>query len=346
MQVKIFSASELHSALALACRQLGPDAVILERTSTTDSSGNVTWHVHAAIDEPERTLQPVRESPNKRIQTSMARLESIVDGLERNQTDRFRENIADSAVRRGFDHLCSLGVTAGNAMAIAEDFSQGRAIATPLLHWGAQLHPEQKQELVVLFGSSGAGKTSMAVKLAAHFKLQGIDVALLTLDTEQICGSSNLAIYADALNVPCIPIQRITDINSSLKKAANAQLLLLDTGGWSSRQSPAAKKLEGSLHHFPSTRRFIVMPANMDESDALDLLNLAWKLDPTDLVISKLDETNRPGKLLNMAIASGLALSYCSSGIEIPEDMGCLTPESLASVLSIPAAHIAQGENI
>jgi len=335
MQVKIFSANELHTALAMANRKLGPDVIILERTSTRDSAGKKIWHVHAAIDDPAPAPRPVNEPPS-RIQTSMARLESIIDGLERNESGRLRENIRDEAVRQAFDRLCSLGATAGNAMAIAEDLSNNKPIETKLLRWGAQLEPDQRQEAVVLFGPSGAGKTSMAAKLATHFKLQAVDAAFLSLDTDRMCGLNSLQIYADALHIPCIPIRQAEDIKTGLKKAGNARLLILDTEGWSSRHPSAIKKLTETLRLFPSTRRFIVMPANIDESDAMDLLNQSWRLNPTDLVISKLDETGRPGKLLNLAIASGLALSYCSSGMEVPDDMGWLTPESLTSVISAP----------
>jgi len=317
----------------MASRKLGPDAIILERTSTRDSTGKKIWHVHAAIDDPAPP-QPAKEPPN-RIQTAMTRLESIVDGLERNESGRLRENIRDTAIRQAFDHLRALGVTAGNAMAIAEDFSRNKPIGTRLLQWGAQLDPGQQQEAVVLFGPSGAGKTSMAAKLATHFKLHGVDIAFLSLDTERICGMSSLKTYADALDIPCIPVRKAADIKAGIDKACNARLLILDTEGWSSRRPSAVKKLTESLRLFPSTRRFIVMPANIDESDAMDLLNQSWPLKPTDLVISKLDETGRPGKLLNLAIASGLSLSYCSSGMEVPDDMGWLTPESLAAVISI-----------
>ena len=54
----------------------------------------------------------------------------------------------------------------------------------------------------------------------------------------------------------------------------------------------------------------------------------------TDIAFSKLDETQKPGKIVNWSIASALPVSYCSFGPEVPEQMGWLNPRGLTALLS------------
>ena len=55
---------------------------------------------------------------------------------------------------------------------------------------------------------------------------------------------------------------------------------------------------------------------------------------PTDLIFSKIDEAGRPGKLINLAAAAGLPLSYCSFGTDVPEHMGWLSPKSILNLFT------------
>jgi flagellar biosynthesis protein FlhF len=48
------------------------------------------------------------------------------------------------------------------------------------------------------------------------------------------------------------------------------------------------------------------------------------------LVITKLDETTRPGAAVRVARESGLPLLYLCAGQRVPEDLELATPEALA----------------
>jgi len=53
----------------------------------------------------------------------------------------------------------------------------------------------------------------------------------------------------------------------------------------------------------------------------------------TELAFSKLDETHRPGKLVNW-MATGAPVSYCSFGPEAPDQMGWLSARALTGMLA------------
>jgi flagellar biosynthesis protein FlhF len=81
------------------------------------------------------------------------------------------------------------------------------------------------------------------------------------------------------------------------------------------------------------THRVLVMPASMDESDGLVMLKRAQGMAMTQIAFSKLDETLRPGKIVNWAEASRMPMSYCSFGPEVPDQMGWLSPKALTAIL-------------
>jgi flagellar biosynthesis GTPase FlhF len=337
MQIKVFSSPKLHEALSLVRKGLGPEAVILDRHRCIDERGNTMWHVHAArdyINEPDPLPKASKaEELNDILASATRRLERVVDGFERHEVDGLRKTLSGAKTQHAFDKLIRLGVAPNHATDIAEDFSKNKPIAESLMRKGAALTPETKQEIVLLTGPSGSGKTTLAAKIAAHFSLKGISVAFMSTDTERIGGLSVLQTYAEVLDVPFIPLRHISDIASALIQTKAARLLLVDTEGWTNSQLAGMKKQMELWHHIPCSRRFMVIPANMDEADGIRALSQARELGITELALSKLDETTRPGKLINW-IATGAAVSYCSYGPEVPEQMGWLSPKALTALLA------------
>jgi len=337
MQIKVFSSPKLHEALSQVRKGLGPEAVILDRHRCIDEEGNTTWHVHAArdyINEPHPAPKISKtEELNDILASATRRLERVVDGFERQEIDSLRKTLSGTQTQQAFDKLVRLGVAPNYASDMAEDFANKKPIAESVLRKGAALTPETKQEIVLLTGPSGSGKTTLAAKIAAHFSLKGISVALMSTDTERIGGLSVLQTYADVLEVPLIPLRNEADISSALIQTKSARLLLVDSEGWTNNQLASTKKQSELWRHIPCSRRFMVLPANMDEADGIRALSQAQELGIKELALSKLDETTRPGKLINW-IATGAAISYCSFGPDVPEQMGWLSAKALTALLA------------
>lgn len=342
MQIKIFSASKLHEALAKVRQGYGPDAIIMDRHKSTDEFGEPVWHVHAARDVGDsmqearvsEARQPVDVSgdAHEKLLTTMGQLERIVDGLGRKEFEALRGALPNQRTRHGFDALIKLGVAPHFASDMAEDFVNNAPVAEDLLKWGALINPKEKREIILLTGPSGCGKTTLAVKLAAHFMLKDISVAFLSTDTERIGGLNGLQTYATSLGVPLIPVAKDSDIEPALRKVKAAQLVLVDTESYSRSQPAKLQKQFELWNRIPCSRRFIVLPANMDEADGMESLLKAQDLGIREMAFSKLDETSYPGKLINWA-ATGVAISYCSFGPEVPEKMGWLSAKAITALL-------------
>jgi len=346
MQIKIFTAPRLHEALALVRQGLGPDAIVLDRMEGVDSEGKKVWHVHAALDDEE----PVRQKNDKAkaskpepqtapihtMEASMHRLERIVEGLGRKEEENLRHAMPDKHTQEAFDHLVLLGIAPAYAFDLAEDYAGHQPVGASMLHWGERIKPRDNPVVMLLAGPSGGGKTLLAAKLATYYSMRGVRVGLMSTDVDRMGGSDVLKSYADILGVPFATLRGVDDVPEALDVTNSAQLLLVDSEGWNVHRASKMKKQSLVWDALHCTHRVLVIPANMDESDGMELLVAAEGFQMSEIAFTKLDETSRPGKLINWAMASKFRLSYGVFGTEVPGQMGWLSPKALTALLERP----------
>jgi len=347
MQIKVFTAPRLHEALGLVRKGLGPDAIVLDRMEGVDENGFKVWHVHAALDQQHEVSQKNDDkasrkpssSPQhdvlyvKKLESSMQRLERIVEGLGRKESENLRLAMTDKSVQEAFDTLVGMGVAPSYAFDLAEDFAVHKPIGTSLLPWGERIKPQEKPVVMLLAGPSGAGKSLLAAKLATHYSMRGVRVSLMTTDVNRMGGSEALKSYADVLGAAFYTLRQKSDVQAAMQGAKTAQLLLIDSEGWNSHRSAASKNQCAIWQELPCTHRVFVMPANMDEIDGMELLAAIEAMNMTHIAFTKLDETSSPGKIINWSMASKLGLSYGGFGPDVPEQMGWLTAQAMTALL-------------
>jgi len=334
MQIKSFSAPRLHEALALVRQELGSDAVILDRTESKLESGVSVWTVHAAIDFEEKPKpKQVPSSSNSSLEASMQRLEKIAISLGNRDVEEYRQAIIKPYVRDAFDHLLALGVSATNAFELAENYAKQLPMQLPTLHWSEHIYPTQDKEILLFSGASGAGKTLLIAKLATYYSLKGVSVALMTTDSNRMGGSEVLRAYADVLGISFNVLTQEEDVFQAKLETKAAQLVLIDTEGWNNRHASGLRQQMRLWQSLQCTHKILLMSASMDEVDGFAMLQRASGLGFTDIAFSKLDETSKPGKIVNWAEASRMPMSYCSFGPEVPDQMGWLTPKALTAIL-------------
>ncbi|MDQ6970122.1 MAG: GTP-binding protein [Mariprofundus sp.] len=386
MRIKIFSAPQLHEALAKVRQDMGPEALILDRQKVRDEQGDMIWHVHAALDnhslqqaaesaparraeakqsipkhsrweqpqQKQHVAEPALSEPRlsgqhvsspaqqpKNTDAALARLERIVEGLGQTGSVNLRQALGNSAEQDAFDHLLKLGVSASHAFDMAADFSQKNPLGSKSIAWANRVKPLKERNALLFSGPSGSGKSTLVAKLAAHYSMKGVRVALLSTDTERMGGLDSLRAYANTLGIPFHAIKKAADVDQIFTQLQTAQLLLIDTEGWSPQRDANLKRQTGIWNAIsdamPSDvlqRRFLMLPANMDEEDGMQQLKHAMTSNMTDIAFSKLDETQKPGKIVNWSLASALPMSYCSFGPEVPEQMGWLNAQALTTLLS------------
>ena len=355
MRIKIFSAPRLHEALAKVRQNMGPDALILDRQQSKAANGDTLWHVHAALDDNSERIQPANAQTatagsataaqpacpsadnlpiNNTTDATLKRLERIVEGLGNRESDNLRQALTQPDEQDAFDHLMQLGVSASHAFDMAADFANKQPLGQKNMLWGNRIKPQKQRSTLLFSGPSGCGKSTLIAKLAAHYSMKGVRVALLSTDTERMGGIDMLKAYAATLGIDFFPVRKASDCEQLLHQTHSAQLLLIDTEGWSPRRDSMLKRQTDLWDALGCNRRFLLLPANMDEEDGMQQLKHPVMANMTDIAFSRLDETQKPGKIINWSFASCLPMSYCSFGPEVPEQMGWLNARGLTTLLS------------
>lgn len=337
MRIKVFTAPRLHEALAMVRQEFGPDAVILDRIENKTATGAKEWRVHAALDidlpasqAKQATAQDLSAS---KLEASMKRLERIAASLGSRDGEQYRQSLSQPNVRDAYDHLLAMGLSPVIAYEMAEDYAVQKPVMMDSLHWSEPIVSIKKRSVVLFTGPSGAGKTLLIAKLATHYSLKGIKVHLMTTDTNRLGGFDVLRAYAAILGLPFSLIRHAQDARDAKAESKSAQLVLIDSEGWSNSHTVGLRSQMALWQILYCTHRILLLPASMDEGDGLQMLKQAQGAQMRQIAFSKLDETLRPGKIVNWAEASGMEMSYCSFGPEVPEQMGWLTPTALTALL-------------
>ena len=185
--------------------------------------------------------------------------------------------------------------------------------------------------VVAFVGPTGAGKTTTLAKVAAlAARDAGERLALVTLDTYRVAAVEQLRAYAEMLAVPLEVAFTPMDLRAALKKHRDADRILIDTSGRGPYDRGALEALAGTLR--PARARLaLCLPAAARRSDAALALESFARGEPDAVVLTKWDETPRPGEVLSLLIEQGLALSHVAVGQQVPEDLVRADGGSLAA---------------
>jgi len=176
--------------------------------------------------------------------------------------------------------------------------------------------------VMALVGPSGAGKTTMVGKLAAHYSARhGVrDIALVSLDNARPGGSERLYSLARQLGIVVHEADSQEALAALLQRLGDYRLVLIDSAGFAPNDARAAEQL-GWLGAIESVRSLLVLPAH---TQYVDLEAVVRRFEPAKVegaILTKLDETSHIGNVLSLVMAQQLALSWVSDGQHLHDDL-------------------------
>ncbi len=191
-----------------------------------------------------------------------------------------------------------------------------------------------RPKIVALIGTTGVGKTTTIAKIAAKFVLErGISVALITADTYRISAVDQLRTYSDIIGLPLEIVYSPDELKPALRKHRGKKLILIDTAGRSQNNDYQMEELKELLSVEPSIEKHLVLSATTKECDAEAILERFAACRPDRLLMTKTDETESIGFIVNLLFDRRLAMSYLTTGQSVPDDIEPAKPEALARLM-------------
>lgn len=192
-----------------------------------------------------------------------------------------------------------------------------------------------KRKIVALLGPTGVGKTTTIAKLAANFTLvEGKRVALITADTYRIAAVEQLKTYGEIIGVPVEVVFTREQLNAALERQLDNDLILIDTAGRNPKNRQHLQEVEDLFSDLPDVEIHLVVSATTKPRDAVDIVA---RFAPADgkykLIITKVDESDTLGTVVNIMYNSKAVLSYLSNGQSVPDDIELADPEKLTGLI-------------
>jgi flagellar biosynthesis protein FlhF len=194
--------------------------------------------------------------------------------------------------------------------------------------------------VVALIGPTGVGKTTTLAKLAAHLKItEHHSVGLITLDTYRIAAVDQLRKYAEIIGSPLRVVSSPEDLKAAIESMSNCEFVLIDTAGRSPTDTLKLQELRAFLSAAAPDEVHLVLSSTASEACIDSAVARFGEVRVDKILFTKLDEAVHVGVVLNVVRKVNKALSYVTTGQDVPDDIEVVRGRRLAQlILSGPKA--------
>lgn len=330
----VVEAPTLKEALRLVRSRYGEDArVVRSRSVTRRQPGGLgqqrTVEVLVRADEAPGARRPaVRAAEGERaapahlareISAEVDRLEELVRKIVQRQTGvsghrRCRDNAAAEA-------LVAAGADAGVVVRWCErcqaETGAGPRDHDALLKYLGRSLPtvrgglEGLAGLHVFLGPPGAGRSELVLRLAAKLGQLQRQVLVLSLLPRHNGEVRRLQAAAADAGFDAAVLQNTRQLAAAAAHLQAYDVVLLDAPSFATGENPQDAELQRALGRQASCHRHLVFPLDRDLRDSLSVIEAArhWHCDW--LALSRIDQTQRRGKLLDLLERLPLPISIC-----------------------------------
>ncbi|HET9887194.1 MAG TPA: hypothetical protein VFR10_06735 [bacterium] len=167
----------------------------------------------------------------------------------------------------------------------------------------------------ILVGPAGAGKTTTLAKLAADLTQRGIRPILVCADGESVAGEDLLARISGLLNLR-FETAFFSGQLADLAARHPGEILLVDTPGRTPFSADGLEGLSETIRGLEDPEVVLVLPATTDRDEIPALVEGYRVLGAHKVVLTKVDELARPGRILDLAQAITQPIAWITYGRE------------------------------
>lgn len=365
MIIKKYISTNLSEGKSKIMRELGEEAIILSSREIIDpATGARKVEIVAAIDNqitaPSRKLKSkispkstITDNDNRNTDISspelvnlLTNMQSKLDAIQNEVKYKFASALSDShanlyrlLINSGLSEKYSLELLAkvselGFAGSEKDMFFKARQILTENIHISEPLQSTGARKIFFFAGPTGSGKTTTLVKLAVVCSLVlKSNILIVSADNSKVGGADQLETYSSILGIPFKAVDNSANLATLLDNELLRDIIFVDTAGKNPFEEKNINSLKFLIDVADNRKTFLVVNANMalDTMDAV--INEYKKVYPTDVIITKIDETKSIGSVLSILHKHNLPLSYITNGQNVPEDIEPVEKELLSKII-------------
>jgi len=174
--------------------------------------------------------------------------------------------------------------------------------------------------IICMIGASGVGKSSVTAHLAARFTRAGRKTDWICADTVRAGAIAATQACADSLSLPVHLAYTPAEL-AGLARRSQADHILVDMPQSNPRKQTDVLALGDLLAALPRRAVYLVISATTKDSELQQTLAALGAFDLRALVITRLDECETIGSVLNLAWRSRLPLAFFTLGPRLIDDI-------------------------
>lgn len=186
-----------------------------------------------------------------------------------------------------------------------------------------------KQNVLMMVGIQGSGKTTHSAKLAKYFQKRGFKVGLICADTFRPGAYNQLKQLADSINVPFYgePDSKnaVAVSRHGVEHFKDLEVVILDTSGRHKEETGLIEEMQQIEKAVNPHEIILVLDGTIGQQASAQATAFKEATKVGSIIVSKLDGTARGGGALSGVAATGAPIKFIGTGEKI-EDLEVFVP--------------------
>lgn len=354
MKIKKYIGQTAHEAMLKLKMELGPDAVILN-TKTVRANGLFKYfkkpliEITAAFEDKDllknKNINNYDEKLNI-INEELIELKNIIKNIPATKVEDIGlipplTEFHNTMVNNGVDPQISSDILSRIDREVNlkdKDIDTVKNIVkfnlSEIMGNPQPIIMNKSQKIFFFIGPTGVGKTTTLAKIASNIVLQNqYNIGLITSDTYRIAAVEQLKIYSDILQLPLEIAYNKNDMSKALKHFKDKDIIFVDTAGRNHNNLEQIQELKDIISTSENKEIFLLINATIDFKTLKTLINKYDFLDDFKLIVTKIDEAQNYGSLLNIKYITDKELAYYTTGQNVPDDIKIVSIEDIVAKL-------------
>ena len=360
MKIKKYIGNTAHEAMIKMKKELGPDAVVLS-TKTVRAKGVFRYlkkpiiEITAAYEEKNMLIGKTNINYDKKLNSisdELVELKKIIKEFPANKPFIYNgsyDNTLPEILKPYYNRMVNNGISPKISLNLLKDINEQinlnekdkntieKIIKYNLLEVLGNPKPitiDEGQKVIFFVGATGVGKTTSLAKIAANLVMQQkYKIGLITADTYRIAAVDQLKIYSDILELPLQIAYNKEDMFKAYDLYKDKDIIFVDTAGRNHNDIEQVEELKSIVNTIDNKEIYLLLNATTDFKVLKTLLKRYEFLENFKIIITKIDEAENYGNILNVKYITNKELSYYTTGQNVPDDINIIDKEEIVKEL-------------